>query len=397
MDAFRRFRPISHFIAPHSWSNDPCGALYIPETQDYLLCYQWNPGTTVGGNCAWGMARSKDLTIWEDCPPALWNGTTYDRLGVFSGSIVSRVIQGQRTLFLFYTSVSALPIHWSKPYLQGCESQSVAISTDYGRSWHRSSANPLISAPPRESATTGWRDPFVSQWPSMSTLLGRDHKTNYMMIASGERDVGPQLHMYVSDDMVSWDYLSAVLGAQAGSNVSSNSSFSWGVNFECASFFTLGTTDYIIVGAEESNTSTRHNGHYLLWLSGTLVLRDGKPRFEVISHGVLDSGLLELFQLSRPIEDVGSSQQWTVDEPSGQMTTLGIRPAPQVTALRSPTFSSLETFNMIQSTNFEVEAQFSNLSGNETFIFNVRASPDFKEVSRIIVDLGKKQISIDRM
>jgi hypothetical protein len=25
-----RFRPKSHFIAPHSWSNDPCGAVYVP-------------------------------------------------------------------------------------------------------------------------------------------------------------------------------------------------------------------------------------------------------------------------------------------------------------------------------------------------------------------------------
>lgn len=113
--AFNRFRPISHFIAPHSWSNDPCGAVYIPETEEYIFCYQWNPGTTQGGNSAWGMAKSKDLVTWEDCSPALRNGISYDRLGVFSGSIVSRIIEGRRILFLFYTSVSALPIHVSDP------------------------------------------------------------------------------------------------------------------------------------------------------------------------------------------------------------------------------------------------------------------------------------------
>lgn len=437
MDLFRRFRPTSHFVAPHSWSNDPCGAVYIPETQDYLICYQWNPGTTVGGNCAWGMAKSKDLVTWEDCPPALWNGTTYDRLGVFSGSIVSRSMQGKRTLFLFYTSVSALPIHWSKPYIQGCESQSVAISTDYGRSWHRSSANPLISAPPKGQATTGWRDPFVSRWPSLSTLLNKDHETNYMMISSGERHLGPQLHLYLSDDLVKWDYLCVLLDVKGGSGVSSTSSFSWGMNFECASFFTLGKTDYIIIGVEEEDSSTHHNGHYLLWISGTLILRDGKPRFHTSGHGVLDSGLLyaahifrdaqgrllqlgwaaesakssavrsqgwagclghprELFQVTKPIAEVGSSQQWTVDEASGRMTTLGIRPAPQIATLRQPNFSSLETFCLIQSANFEVEARFSDLSGTEKFIFNVRASPDFAEVTQIIIDLQNEQISIDR-
>ena len=113
--AFKRFRPTAHFIAPHSWQNDPCGSVYIPETQEYIFCYQWNPGTTEGGNCAWGMAKSKDLVTWKDCSPAIKNGTSYDRLGVFSGSIVSRLIEGRRVLFLFYTSISAVPIHVSTP------------------------------------------------------------------------------------------------------------------------------------------------------------------------------------------------------------------------------------------------------------------------------------------
>jgi beta-fructofuranosidase len=113
--AFNRFRPTSHFIAPHSWSNDPCGAVYIPEAQDYIVCYQWNPGTSEGGNSAWGMARGKDLVTWEDRPPAIKNQALYDCRGVFSGSIVSRIVEGRRTLFLFYTSVSALPIHVREP------------------------------------------------------------------------------------------------------------------------------------------------------------------------------------------------------------------------------------------------------------------------------------------
>src|SRR3954467_3925559 len=108
--AFNRFRPASHFIAPHSWSNDPCGAVYVPEIKEYVFCYQWNPGTTEGGNSAWGMARSRDLVTWNDCMPAIRNGIagSYDSLGVFSGSIISRLVEGKRVLFLFYTSVSSL-------------------------------------------------------------------------------------------------------------------------------------------------------------------------------------------------------------------------------------------------------------------------------------------------
>lgn len=93
--------------------NDPCGAIYVPETQEYIVGYQWNPGNSLGGNSAWGMVKSRDLVTWKDCSPALRNGISYDRLGVFSGSITSKIIEGRRFLFLFYTSVSALPIHVS--------------------------------------------------------------------------------------------------------------------------------------------------------------------------------------------------------------------------------------------------------------------------------------------
>jgi beta-fructofuranosidase len=439
MEAFHRFRPTSHFIAPHSWSNDPCGAVYIPETQEYLLCYQWNPGTTVGGNCAWGMAKSKDLVTWEDCPPPIWNGATYDNKGVFSGSIESTLVEGKRVLLLFYTSVSALPIHWSQPYIHGCESQSVAISTDYGRTWHRHSANPLLSRPPKGPATTGWRDPFVSQWPFLSKFISLDESTNYMLIASGERQRGPQLHMYTSCDLLNWDHLSVLLDVKRGSKVSEHSPFSWGVNFECASFFSLEETGYLIVGVEEEADSPRHNGHYLMWMSGTLVLQDSKPRFEISSHGMLDHGVSyaahifrdaqgrllqlgwadetakasvitsqgwagclshprELFQLTKPLTEAGRRwHEWTVDEGLGLMSTLGIRPAPQVVGVRDQSsFASLESVGAIRSTSFEVRATFAQLTYSEKFVFNVRASPDLAEVTRLVIDLENGQICIDR-
>ena len=142
------------------------------------------------------MAKSKDMVTWQDGSPALRNGTSYDSLGVFSRSIVSRLVEGKRELFLFYTSVSAVPIHWSEPYIESCESQSVAFSTDFGTSWHRYESNPLLRTPPKREATTGWRDPFVTQSPSLSALMGADAATNFMMIASGERGHGPQLHLY---------------------------------------------------------------------------------------------------------------------------------------------------------------------------------------------------------
>ncbi|KAK1762605.1 Arabinanase/levansucrase/invertase [Phialemonium atrogriseum] len=438
--AFNRFRPTGHFIAPHSWSNDPCGAVYVPETKEYLVCYQWNPGTSDGGNCAWGMARSKDLVIWEDCAPAIRNGPSYDSLGVFSGSIVSRLIDGERVLFLFYTSVSALPIHWSKPYIWGCESQSVAVSTDFGRSWHRSHDNPLLSMPPKGEATTGWRDPFVSQWSSLSTLLGVGQETSYMMIASGERGRGPQLHLYKSHDLCNWDYLSVLLDVKRGSKISKNSRLRFGNNFECASFFSAGQMNYILLGVEEDEDSLRHNYHYTLWLSGTLRLEDGKPRFDISGHGLADHGISyaphifrdskdrliqlgwadeaakkhvvkgqgwagclahprELFEVSKPIVPgtAMDAPEWTLHKSSGRMTTLGIRPAPQVAHLRrQSSLSSLKAFVGIRATTCEVEATFFNLSGTEKFVFNVFESPGSVEVTKLVFDLGNGRITVDR-
>ncbi|KAH8669696.1 glycosyl hydrolase [Tricladium varicosporioides] len=438
--SFTRFRPTSHFIAPHSWSNDPCGAVYVPETQEYLFCYQWNPGTHEGGNSAWGMAKSKDLVTWEDCTPPIKNGitTSYDSFGVFSGSIVSRLIDEKRVLFLFYTSVAALPIHWSKEYLEGCESQSVAFSTDFGRSWHRYESNPLLSNPPKKDLTTGWRDPFVSRWPNLSRFLNADENTDYMMIASGEKHRGSHLHLYSSNNLLDWDFSSTILDVQDGASVSPLSAFKWGKNFECASFFSIGERNYITIGVEENIDSKRHNGHCTLWLCGDFVLENGKPKFKVTSHGTIDAGILyaihlfrdaedrllqlgwadesanprvvkdqgwagclghprEFFEISRPISITAHEDIWNVDHETGTMTTLGIRPARQVSGLRSDKkITSLREFSRLRSDNFEVKATFKNLNGSEKLIFNVRQSPSYEEVTKIIFDIWEGRITVDR-
>jgi len=419
--------------------NDPCGAIFIPETREYLLCYQWNPGTVEGGNSAWGMAKSKDLVTWEDCSPAIRNGDSFDRLGVFSGSIVSRVIDGRRVLFLFYTSVSALPIHWSKDYIEGCESQSVAFSADFGASWNRYESNPLMTKPPSGLATTGWRDPFVSPWEVLSKFLENSLSTDYMLIASGEKGKGSQLHLYQSQNLLDWEPLSTILSVDVNSKVSPGSSLRFGMNFECASFFSIRRRHYIIVGFEEDNTTQRHNGHYLMWLSGDFVLERGKPKFVVKSHGMLDHGISyaahifrdsegrllqlgwadesakrkiisnqgwagclthprELYEISRSIDtSVQNRDVWNVDEASGIMTTLGIRPAPQLNSLHNHARQySLGRFSTIRSKNFEFKATFTTPSKNDVFTFNVRECPNSNEVTKVIFDIQQGRIIVDR-
>ncbi|KAH8750447.1 glycosyl hydrolase [Hyaloscypha finlandica] len=409
--------------------------------REYLFCYQWNPGTTQAGNCAWGMAKSKDLITWEDCSPALRNGRSYDYLGLSSGSIVSGVVEGKRVLFLFYTSVSALPIHWSKPYLDGCETQSVAFSTDLGKSWHRHENNPLLRVAPKNEARTGWRDPFVSTWEALSTLLGADPETDFMMIASGssgKRGHGPQLQLCQSNNIFDWKPLCMLLDVKANSKVSPTSELKFGMNFDCASFFSIGERQYIVLGIEEDNTSQRHSTRYLLWLSGILLIENGRPIFQIRSHGLLDHGIAyaahvfrdadgkitqlgwadeaakrrvverqgwagclthprELYEISRPVANLKDDRdRWDVDEALGTMT-LGIRLAPQVTKLRAHSQSpSLESLRNVRSMNYEIEATFTRLSGNEKFIFNVRQSPNSIEVTKVVFDIGNSQIIVDR-
>jgi beta-fructofuranosidase len=264
-----------------------------------------------------------------------------------------------------------------------------------------------------------------------------------MMIASGERQHGPQLHLYKSDSLASasWDYVSTVLDVKAHEHVSQRSALKWGLNFECASFFSMGGTDYIVVGIEEDEQSTHHNGHYILWVSGKFALNSkGLPVFRISGHGKLDHGVLyaahifkdahgrlvqlgwadetaneqavhdqgwagclahprEMFQIVKPLEQCADSwPEWQLDKESGTMTTLGIRPAPQVETLRAgPGPSSLEAFKRLRSNNFEMQATFSDLRGTETFIFNVLQSPDTTdEVTMLIFDLDRQQILVDR-
>lgn len=442
MQTFHRFRPTSHFIPPHSWSNDPCGAVYVPETKEYLWAYQWHPGTTKGGNSAWGMAKSKDMITWEDCSPALTLGPTYDSKGVFSGSIISRLVESKRVLYLFYTSVSATPIHWTVPEIEGSETQSVAFSTDFGKTWHRYENNPLLSKPPYAERTTGWRDPFVSCWENMSRLRGVDVDTNYMMLASGEMGVGSQLMLYESDNLLEWKEVSTLLKVDADTPVAPGSQMLWGRNFECASFTTIEGKDYLIVGVEENpELSRRHSDRYTMWMGGSIRLDfHNKPHFEPCTFGYLDHGILyaphiprgakdeilqlgwleeddnniadaqgwqglltlprELFEVKVPVPSsfpASEVKKWIIDERSRTMTTLGMRPAAEVSLLRLGSKMHLQkNLASIRSKNYELEGFFTKLHGHETLTFNVRQSPKDAEVTRIIISIPSQTITVDR-
>ena len=383
-----------------------------------------------------------------------------DSQSVFSGSIVSKIVDGKRVLYLYYTSISALPIHWSKPYIKGCETQSLAWSADLGLSWNKNAANPILSKPRHEDGTTGWRDPFVSIWPSLSALRRSTWDTNYMLISSGRRNTGPELVLYQSSDLVDWSPCSVLFKAKADSSISPSSPFHHGRNFECASFFTLGGKDFILCGVETAPGATRHSSsnhadRYTLWMSGRLRLdANSKPIFVPESHGTLDHGMFyaphvfrgaknelllsgwadedlpfnseydlnksegileqqgwagclalprELYIQAQPIVEtefgMSDRHSWVRDEPSGMMTTLGVRPACHLRGLRSGSMMyPLAALASLCSANYEIGVGLPVSSTAEAarLIFNVRSSPDGRENTAIVIDLAANAVSIVR-
>lgn len=259
-----RWRPSFHLTAPHGWLNDPCGLGYDPLTGKYHLSFQWNPKGNDWGNVSWGHSTSYDLVSWKtSADPSLTPSASYDHCGVFTGCMLPTDVDGKQdgTLIYIYTSVSRLPIHYTLPYVPGCESLSIAVSRDGGSSWKRFPGNPVLPGPPPGLKVTSWRDPFVStSGPSgldnINQGVSSSNKTLYGFVSGGVAEHTPTVFVYTinSNDLTQWKYAGNLL--DVGLNFRpSRWSGDAGVNWEVASFMTLGddrgtSRDFIIMGTE---------------------------------------------------------------------------------------------------------------------------------------------------
>ncbi|MBD3917165.1 glycoside hydrolase family 32 protein [Paenibacillus sp. PR3] len=191
-----KYRPQFHFTPPANWMNDPNGMVYFEG--EYHLFYQHHPHGTTWGPMHWGHAVSTDLIHWEHLPIAMKpdnNGA------IFSGSIVvdwtnsSGLFSEEPGLVAIFTQADQYPDS-DRPR----QRQSIAYSSDRGRTWSMYENNPVLS----NEEITDFRDPKVF-WHEQSSHW-------VMVIAAGDR-----VQIYVSQDLKSWTCASE-FGAKEGSH-----------------------------------------------------------------------------------------------------------------------------------------------------------------------------------
>lgn len=171
------FRPQFHFTPARYWMNDPNGLVFY--AGEYHLFYQYYPEGTVHGPMHWGHAVSQDLLNWSHLPIALYpdeHGT------IFSGSAV---IDWYNTAGFGAEAMVAIFTHNST---QNWQSQSLAYSTDRGRTWTKYAGNPVIPTP---AGQKDFRDPKVI-WHVPSR--------QWVMVLA----VGQQIWFYTSPDLKTW-------------------------------------------------------------------------------------------------------------------------------------------------------------------------------------------------
>lgn len=253
-------KPSFHLTAPDGWMNDPCGLGYDPATGLYHMFFQWNPHGNDWGNMSWGHATSTDLVSWKvSSTPALTPSTEYDRCGVFTGCLQATDIHGNPgALTALYTSVRHLPLHYTLPYIAGCESLSLAVSNDGGKTWKRQSCNPVLAGPPENLAVTGWRDPHLTTWPDEQQSSTSNHSRSQLhgIVSGGIVGKAPAIFVYTVNptDFRSWKYTGLLV--DVGLNFHpSRWSGDFGVNWEVGNLMTLAndtgdSRDFAIMGAE---------------------------------------------------------------------------------------------------------------------------------------------------
>lgn len=174
-------RPHFHFSPTKGWLNDPNGLIF--HQGEYHLFYQWCEMLKVDTNyMCWAHAVSKDLVHWEHLPVSL----EPDELGaIWSGSAVNDA-NNTSGLFEKGGGLVAIFTHHSRA---DAERQSLAFSSDLGRTWTKYAKNPVLGS----DADRDFRDPKV---------FWHEPSRRWVMV------VGVRHRLYASENLRDWTHLS---------------------------------------------------------------------------------------------------------------------------------------------------------------------------------------------
>ena len=173
-----KYRPAYHHTPKWGWMNDPNGMFYKDGV--WHLYYQWNPYGSQWENMTWGHSTSRDLVHWEQQNTAI----EPDALGsIFSGSAVvdkdNTAGFGAGAIVAMYTSAGR---H---------QTQSIAYSTDGGRTFTKYAGNPVITYPAPD-----FRDPKV---------FWHEGTKRWIVVLA----VGQEVQFYSSTNLKEWTYESS--------------------------------------------------------------------------------------------------------------------------------------------------------------------------------------------
>lgn len=187
-------RPQYHYAAAANWLSDPNGLVF--HQGEWHLFYQYNPHGEDWGHMSWGHAVSRDLAQWTELPVAI--AETADDM-IFSGSAVSDPAGaagfGRNALVALYTASAA--------HGPARQEQSLAWSTDRGRTWQQFTRNPVI-----DRGLSDFRDPNV---------FWHEPTSRWIMVVALSAD--NRALVYASHDLRHWDELSVIHGAGAPGRV----------------------------------------------------------------------------------------------------------------------------------------------------------------------------------
>lgn len=302
------YRPQFHFTPEFNWMNDPNGLQYNASTKEYHMYYQYNPYGTAWGNMSWGHAVSKDLISWTEMPVTM----TPDNLGaIFSGC---GVIDRENTCGLFPESVPkdermvAIFTHSGGDTTYGGEKQSLAYSTDNGRTWIKYDHNPVLSG---AGITNGFRDPQV-WWQEDS---GYAAGGIWLMIVAGG-----DARLYSSPNLTEWTLESDLYYSDGTTRIHS----------ECPGLFPLK-----VEGTNE--TKWVYNGAGRWCVVGDLVKEGGKYHFKALTGQIPYNGGGDMYATQKWYNDAKGRTlltSWMQETAMDGKDWTGAQSLPLVTGLK---------------------------------------------------------------